>query len=252
LRLFLASAACVPIAPIGPVLSALPDPDGDGSYLRLHAQWPDACIPAGTYVLTAVWGNMACDTPTAGFTNCISINDRHWEWGVGDDGTLESGWVVQFPAGSSDYFNNNFGPPDRCVDGVTELVIAPFDFVTAVPAFPTSGISNANYGLDPTGNTPEMSGPGVLATVSPFTFPSGTFATTSDQYIHHAVSVPRSALGADVHGWVQFPPGEPGYLTVGAEEASSNPAITSLFTLDGYTTPAVSFFVTWGIRLTQN
>jgi hypothetical protein len=138
------------------------------------------------------------------------------------------------------------------VNGVVGVTIAVLDFVTATPAYPTTGVSTANTTVDPSGNTPFLSGTGVLAQVSPFTFPSGTFATTCSQYVSHPVSVPGGAMtGPCIHGWVQFPLGDPGLLAVGAD-SSSPPAGASYYTLDGYATPAISFFVNWAIRIKTN
>src|SRR5262249_17871670 len=138
-----------------------------------------------------------------------------------DDGTIESGWVVGIPSGPSDYFNNSFGPVPGSVNGVVALRIAVLDFVTAVPTYPTSGISNPNLSVDPTGDTPDIAGAGLLASVSPFTFPSGTFATTASQYVSHSVSVPAPAMtGSSIHGWLQFPPGDSGLLGCGADTSS--------------------------------
>jgi hypothetical protein len=184
-----------------------------------------------------------------GFTNCVSIITKpDPQFGICDDGTLESGWVVQFPSGSSDYFNNSYGAPPASVNGVVGLTIAVLDFGTPVAAFPAAGISNANLAVDPSGNTPDLGAP--LACVCPFTFSPGTFATTVQQYISHAVSIPAGALGPNVHGWVQFPPGDSGLLGVGGDTTETNHC--SYYTMDGYTSPAVSFSVNWGLRIDTN
>lgn len=167
-------------------------------------------------------------------------------FGICDDGTIETPWVVHIPSRTSDYFNNDFGDGsgEASVDALTISVL---DFMTAVPAYPTAGVSNANLAVDPTGATPDVVGPGLLALVAPFTFPSGTLALTSAQYISHPTSVPGSALGDHVHGWVQFQPGA-FLLAVGADITSPNGC--SYFTSDAYTTPAMPFgFANWGIRL---
>jgi hypothetical protein len=247
-RMYFDVFPCSPVLPFGPTLATIPDPDGDGSFRRVTATWP-YLFGVNSLNFSVVWGNEACPAPGAGFTNCITIVSTALpDWGRYDDGEFEDAWVVQIPSGSSDYFNLNFGQPTSNVNGVTEVVIAPLDFVTAVPAFPTAGVSNANLAVDPSGNTPDIVSP--LAVVTPFTFPSGTFATTSGAMIHHSVSVPGGALGADVHGWLQFPPGDPGLLAVAADDNSLG--YYGFYTLDGYATPAISFFDLWGIRLTHN
>jgi len=131
------------------------------------------------------------------------------------------------------------------------VTVAVLDFGTATPQYPNVGVAKANTTVDPSGNTPDL-GSGVLANVSPFTFPSLTFATTCSQYISHAVSVSGGAMtGPSIHGWVQFPPGDSGLLGVGADSSSPS-AGASFYTLDGYSTPAISFFVNWGIRIKTN
>jgi len=252
LRLYFNTSPCTPAVALGPVLGAASDTDGDGSFLRINATFPNG-FGGQTFRFSAVWGNGSCLAPGAGFTNCVTvITTADPTYGVIDDCTFESGWVVNIPTLSSDYFNNSFGAKPSGVNGVTALTIAPFDFVTATPAFPTSGVSTANTGVDPSGNTPNVVGGGVLATVSPFTFTSGTFATTCSQMVSHAVSVSGGAMtGPSIHGWLQFPPGDPGLAGVGAD-TSSGTSGKSFFSLDAYTTPSIAFFTNWGIRLKTN
>jgi hypothetical protein len=138
------------------------------------------------------------------------------------------------------------------VNNVLGLCVSVLDFVTAVPAYPSAGISDANLAVDPTGDTPDISGAGLLCLIAPFTFPSGTFATTAAQYTCHLcpMPVPGSSFTSHGHGWVQFPPGDSGLLGVGADTTVSNGC--SYYSLDGYSTPAISFFVNWGIRALTN
>ncbi|MFO0985026.1 MAG: hypothetical protein U1E76_25405 [Planctomycetota bacterium] len=69
LRLYFGSAACVPSIPIGPVLTSLADPDGDGSYLRLNATWPagfgNPDVPLHARGATQRARAAARDSPTA-------------------------------------------------------------------------------------------------------------------------------------------------------------------------------------------
>ncbi|MFO0983509.1 MAG: hypothetical protein U1E76_17550 [Planctomycetota bacterium] len=231
------------------MLPTIPDGDGTGSYLRLNATFPSG-FGGTTYRFSAVWGNPACGNPGVGFTNCVTLvtaPDR--DFGVCDDGTIESGWLVQVPAGSADYFNNNFGaPPSSLGNGITNLTLAVLDFGSTTSSFPTAGISNANYAIDPLGNTPDLRGGGLLAQIAPFTFPPGTFATTSGAYVRQPVSVSRFDLGQDVHGWVQLPPGDSGLLGIGAD-SSSVPWGGSFQSGDGYFTPARSLPFNLGIRV---
>jgi hypothetical protein len=233
---------------IGPVLSTIPDSDGDGSFLRINATWPPG-FGGQTFRFAAVWGNGSCFPAGVGFTNCVTIvTAQDLPYGRVDDGTIENGMVVQVPSGASDYVNNSFGPKPPAVNGLVGLTIAVLDFVTATPAFPTTGISNPNVVVDPSGNTPDISGAGLLASVSPFTFTSGTFATTLSQYVSHAVSVPGSAMtGSTIHGWLQFPPGDPSLLQLGVDTSDfPGPQGRTFFSLDGYTSPAIQFFIPIG------
>ncbi|MFO0981962.1 MAG: hypothetical protein U1E76_09505 [Planctomycetota bacterium] len=251
LRLFYDLPPCTPVSALGPVLPTIPDPDGDGSYLRLNAIWPSG-FGNSTLRFSAAWGNPACDHPGAGFTNCVTvITGTDPRFGIVDDGTIESGWVVRIPAGAFNYMNNNFGDGTG-KNGVIGLTLAVLDFVTTTPSFVGAGVSNANLAVDPTGQTPDVRGPGLLALVAPFTFPSGTFATTSNQYVSHAVAVPGAALGPHVHGWMQFTPGEPGYLGMGADTSSPINGLSG-WSLDGYVSPAnVASYANWGIRIATN
>ncbi|MFO0980560.1 MAG: hypothetical protein U1E76_02245 [Planctomycetota bacterium] len=249
LRLYFNVAPCTPAIAIGPVLPTIPDPDGDGSYIRLNATWPSG-FGGQTFRFSAVWGNPACGNPGVGFTNCVTVvTGADPTFGILDDGTIENGWVVQFPAGPSDYFNNNFGDGTG-KNGIVGVTVAVLDFVTTTPSYASAGVSNANLGVDPTGQTPDIGG--ALAVVAPFTFTSGTFATTSAQYVSHAVGVAGGLLTTKVHGWVQFTPGEPGFLGIGADTSSPANGLSG-WSLDGYATPAnVVSYANWGIRVATN
>jgi len=142
-----------------------------------------------------------------------------------DDGIIESGWNVQTPAGTLRLLQQQLRSQARLREWRVALTIAVLDFVTAVPAFPSSGISNPNLAVDATGNTPDIAGTGLLATIAPFTFAPATFATTFAQYVSRPVSVSGSVMtGVSIHGWLQFPPGDPGLLGCGADTSYSLPA----------------------------
>jgi hypothetical protein len=252
-RIVTSTASCTRSEINGPVFTALADGDGDGSYHRVTADWPYG-YGGSTMQFSVLWGNNACATPTVGFTNCVTvIAQADNVFGICDDGTIESGWVVGIPSSSSDYFNNDFGSPPASVNNVLGLCISVLDFVTALPAFPSAGISDANLVLDPSGHTPDVSGPGLLCLFAPFTFPSGSFETTANQYTCHTcpTPVPASSFASHAHGWMQFPAGDSGLLGIGAD-SSSPPRGCSFSTSDGYTTPAVPFFANLGIRVTTN
>src|SRR5262249_55273972 len=103
LRIVATSSSCGPGVAIGPVLSALTDEDGDGSYLRVKADWPFG-FGGITFQFSALWGNDACPLPGVGFTNCVTVISKPDPvFGVCDDGTIENGWLVNIPSLSSDY-----------------------------------------------------------------------------------------------------------------------------------------------------
>ena len=87
-------------------------------------------------------------------------------------------------------------------------------------------------------------------TVSPFSFPAGTFATTSGAYVVQPAAAGGGAFsGISIHAWVQFPPGDPGLLGVGGD--TTLPQGCSYFTQDAYTSPAIFFgsIANWGLRI---
>ncbi|MFO0983637.1 MAG: hypothetical protein U1E76_18230 [Planctomycetota bacterium] len=242
-RLYLSLAPCTPSQPIGPILSTVADPDADGSYMRLSTIWPSG-FGGMTLRFAAAWGNPACSNPGAGFTNCVTIITADTRFGVCDDGTIESGWVVSIPAGPSDYFSNNFGAAPPSVNYVTGLCIAAIDFGATTAAFPAAGVSLANLGVDPSGSTPDIGSP--LALIAPFSFAPGTYTSTSAGYACQPCSIPGSLLSGNVHGWAQLAAN----IAVGADTTSINGC--SFFSTDGYATPAQPVPANLGIRLTTN
>ena len=136
-KIYYALPDCTAVRGIS-VLPSLPDPDSDGSYMRVNFTWPIG-FGGQTFRFTAAWGNPSCNPPGAGFTNCITIiSAPDPKYGSCDDGTIESGWLVQAPAGSSDYFSNNFGDGSG-QNGIVGLSIAVLDFA-GVAVYPTSGV----------------------------------------------------------------------------------------------------------------
>src|SRR5262249_54837875 len=106
-RLYFNTAPCSPAIAIGPVLPTIGDSDGDGAYLRINATFPRG-FGGQTFHFAAAWGNLSCASPGTGFTNCVTIiTAPDPPFGTIDDCTIESGWFVQSPAQSSDYFNNS-------------------------------------------------------------------------------------------------------------------------------------------------
>ena len=223
------------------------DSDGDGrddcSYTRVSATWPFG-FGGNAFHLVAVTGcpGIPGSIRVSNVTTLHTLDDLPVDWGTFDDGTFESGWVVQFPSGSSDFFSVNF---DECPGvRVNGLAVAAFDFGTLSTMFPRAGKAPADLVTDPSGNTPDLSNP--YADV-PCPFPPLTFATTSGQMVccPFATFTPSSG---NVHGFIQFPTGDSGLLGIGAD-TSSTPTNTAFWTLDAYTTPANPFSVgNWGLR----
>ncbi|MEW6746188.1 MAG: hypothetical protein AB1486_25895 [Planctomycetota bacterium] len=241
-------------APVVPVSTSLPTiPDGSCGYLRAGTVWPYG-FGDMTFNLVAVSGVPGV-RGSVGISNevtLIVLTDPVCTWGVKDDGTYETQYAVWTPAGSADYFSTWFNcrtPP--VVDRVTDMKVAVFDFGTTATAFPTSGVFAANLSLDPTGWTPDLT---AGYAVAPFTFPPGVLASTSGQLVvRDFPDIPYSTFPDDnVHGVIQFPPGEQGQLGIGAD---TTPTLViewgSTWTTDGYTTPAFRYdeYAGWGLRL---
>jgi hypothetical protein len=248
LRLYFNVSPCTPAVALGPVLPTAADGDGDGTYVRINATWPLG-FGGQTFRFSAVWGNPACSNPGVGFTNCVTIvTDPDPTFGLCDDGTVESGWVNTFPTGPSDYFNNNVGDGTG-QNGVVALNVCVLDFAGLFTALPGVGLSPAAYGVDGSGNTPDLAL--ALAVVAPYTFPALHFGTTSLSYISHPVAVPGTSLGADMHVWAQLPPGDSGTVGIGGDTTAPNGC--SFWNADSYVTPAISaFYANWGMRAITN
>jgi hypothetical protein len=174
-----------------------------------------ACL--GLLVLPAYAGDSAAST--ANLTNT--------------DGNADSGWVVSNPAGSSDYFNTRYdnGPGHGSIVGfsVVGVSLASADFGSGA-SYPTAGSFDANLGVDPSGNTPDL-GSGSSATNVP-----GSGIVFNWVY----ANIPNIVVAsAPVHGVVQFPPGDPGLLGIMVDTQPAGVNNFSGFTTDGYATPAV-------------
>ncbi|MEW6747670.1 MAG: hypothetical protein AB1486_33490 [Planctomycetota bacterium] len=240
------SSLGVPVAKLTPNLPTLPS--GGGGYLRAGGPFPYG-FGGQTFSFVAV-GGVPAVMGSVHISNEITLHTKpDLDWGTMDDGTYEAGYSISFPAGSADYFNNNFNT-GALPTTVKDFRLAVQDFGTTFRAFPTSGVFAANYGLDPTGYTPDLA---VGYAVAPFTFLPGVLATTSAQMtINDFADFPYATFPTnDVHGVIQFPPGESGLLSVGTDTNSTRVS-GSCWTLDGYTTPAGRFGDRFGIRLSAD
>jgi hypothetical protein len=238
-----------PIIKVGPVLPAFPvDKDGDGvadyAQIAVGSQWPPNAgnLTINFVIISGCPGVLG----SIGISNEVTVKSLPdpppVPWGSWDDGTIESGWVVQFPSMTCDYHAQLF---DDCpgISSLSSMDMSVLDFGTTASAYPHSGFAPPNTGLDPSRLTPDLGNPYVD---QPFSFPSLTFCTTSGLYINHNYGA--TATAGDVVGFVSFPPGDSGFLGLGAD-SSSTPRGKSTWTLNCYTTPGNPFFVNWGMRV---
>lgn len=231
-----------PIKPVGPVLPTIPA--AAHTWIRVGDVWPSG---AGNITINfvaisgapGVFGSVAISNEVT----VSSVPDPNISWGALDDCTYESGWVVSFPTGPSDYFNVNWGDKGSAVNG--NMHVAVMDFGTAFSSYPSAGFAPPNLGVDPGGFTPDL---GNVYNSAAFPFPSLTFVTTCGQMISNPVGgVPASA--GDVIGFVQFPPGDSGLLGIGGDTNGTVLPNRNGWTLDGYSTPAnLVGYANWGIR----
>lgn len=227
---------------------------GTGGFFRACSQWPLG-FGGFTFNFVAVAGvpGTKGSVHVSNEITLISLADPGCNWGVKDDGTYEAGYVVSIPSGSSDYFNNWMScrgvPPG--VNNITDMKVPVMDFGTTASAYPTSGVFDANYGVDASGWTPDLF---AGYQVAPFTFPFGTFCTTAGQdVIRNFPDIPYASLGTqdDEHAVIQFPLGDPGLLGVGTD-TNSTIVSGSGWTLDGYASPTNRFALRFGLRLGSN
>src|SRR5262249_5800769 len=171
-------------------------------------------------------------------------------------GPIDSGWVVVFPTGSSDFFSVSFtvnALKDDERDTVTRLMpikavgVNVADFGTSL-TYPVVGAFNPNTGLDPLGNTPNLS--------SPITTSSESYAGGGAPFIYQSFDAPEGtipAANATALTVVQLPPGDSGLLAVGADSNVSPNVQRSGFTQDGYATTAVTMtFLDFGMPVGQD
>jgi hypothetical protein len=240
-----------PIKKVGPVVPTLPvdDPLGgstrDYRFVRVGDVWPTGA--GGITVNFVLYAGAPGVTGSVKLSNEVtvhSLTDPNVSWGVWDDGTYESGWVVQFPTQSSDYFNVNFGScPGFTVNGSQ---LAALDFGTTATNFPRNGVTRENLGVDGSGNTPDLVN---FYVDTPAAFPSLTFITTSGALLqyNYANFVPSTA---NTHQFTQLPPGDNGLLGIGGDNISSFISGLSGWTLNGYSTAAnLVGYANWGQRL---
>lgn len=235
----------IPIQPVGPVLPTIAGPKPGWRFIRVGGTWPSG---AGNLTINFVAITGSPGVPgsiqTSNEVTVCSLPDPMVSFGSYDDGSYESGWVVSFPAGSSDYFNVNFG--DAGGQSVSSMQLAVMDFGTSATAYPRAGVTRENLGVDASGNTPDLGSPYVD---QPATFPAFTFVTTSGALLTYGFSA-FTPVTPNTHQFVQFPPGDPGLLGIGGDTNSAFISGLSGWSLDGYSTPAnLVGYANWGMRL---
>src|SRR5262245_57778624 len=143
---------------------------------------------------------------------------------------INSGWVVQLPAGPSDFLSVPYpvqggsGNSEQLVDGlpITGVAVSVADFGSST-SFPLVGVFPPNLSVDPIAMTPDLASP-IVAVATP---PLGTPALFAFVPIDTGEgSIPPGT--STVHAVVQIPPGSTS-LMVGGERATG----TSAFTTDG-------------------
>src|SRR5262245_34877313 len=111
-----------------------------------------------------------------------NADSTNWREHPANRGLMDSGWVVQFPTGSSDYFNladpvyHGVGIPDSCViddKPLCAIGVSVADFGSG-RTYATIGLFSPNIALDPTGLTPDLASP-ILAVSSPALSPPPLF-----------------------------------------------------------------------------
>ncbi|MFO0982965.1 MAG: hypothetical protein U1E76_14755 [Planctomycetota bacterium] len=172
-------------------------------------------------------------------------------WVSDTDGSIESGWIVQLPAGSADYFNvahavtaaANADELSLALP-VTAIGVSVADF-GALVTFPAVGVFFANLALDASGNTPDLAAP-LSRVSSPALAPSGLFDFV-------AIDLPDATIPSGttkLHAVVQLPAGETGQLAVGAD--TSGAAGTSFSTRNGYVSIGQPFPGNLGLNVGQD
>src|SRR5262249_29403128 len=140
------------------------------------------------------------------------------------------------------------GNSEDLVDGlpINGVAVSVADFGSDL-RYPVVGVFYSNFGLDPSGSTPDLSQP-ISSVLSPVTNASHVF-----EFVPVALPAAMIAPGtAVVNAVVGLPPGDSGLLGVGADSTRS-PGGRSAFTYDGYATPAITLtFLDWGINPGQD
>lgn len=171
-------------------------------------------------------------------------------------------WKVQNPAGPSDWFNVNHGVPTSGVTTLESASVSSWDFCGFGPCWANVGIYPSNLGLDPTGGTPDVTSP--LSSVSGATacMPAGAAEGSCPMTVYDGTDYTvDSAAAGGVHVAAQWAVADSciwlGSDTDGIDSPCGlpipNSGSDSLFTLDSYTTPGVTFTgANWIMQINWN
>src|SRR5262249_8571376 len=157
----------------GQLLRELGDPcdhqlTHDPTFLREVAMWRRTLIIACSLAVTPL--------VFAGHEGDSTI------WVTDLKGEIDSAWVPMFLGGPSDFFNTahtvlpGLGNSEDLVDGlpITGIAVSVADFGTTL-RYPMVGVFYSNFGLDPSGLTPDLSQP-ISSVTSPVPDPPFLFA----------------------------------------------------------------------------
>ncbi|MEW6747545.1 MAG: hypothetical protein AB1486_32840 [Planctomycetota bacterium] len=140
------------------------------------------------------------------------------------DGSCESYWIFPW-VGPSDYFNSRYdGLSGRPIAGVSTAT-ADFGSTTS---YPRTGLFPANFALDATGNTPDLT-----SGCSAGALPGGRVVYN---YVYGSFSSHCIPYGEPNHVVTQLPPYDSATLSIANDDTSTT--LFSGWTQNGYTTPA--------------
>jgi hypothetical protein len=191
-------------------------------------------------------------------------------FGIKDDGFLDGTiWKVQNPAGSRDYFNTHTGTfqdpstGNPCGTAITAIEAASWDFCGTGPSWASFGIYPSNTVLDPSGGTPDLINPIALATTLSMAPGSAQASFPATVYDFSDITSSTILSGiTDSHIACQWASGDTctwiASDTDGVDDdlgndCASMPGTVSYFTLNGYSTAAISFTAAlWMQRINWN
>ena len=181
-------------------------------------------------------------------------------FGIRDDGFLDATiWKVQNPAGSLDFFNTRMdsfvdtATGNPCGTTLTSIEAASWDFCGTGPSWASFGIYHSNTVLDPTGGTPDLANSIVLATALAMSPGSAEWSFPATVYdFPDVTNTTELASMTDTHLACQWAWGDSctwiasdtdGTNHDSGNDCASMPGTVSYFTLNGYSSAAISFTI---------